>query len=96
MTGAAGVRPSLTQEQQDKVFNALYDYTLETLSGKLEGGPPGSAEPTAVLAWQLERKLKALEGVLTPEQLAGYREMQEKQMKLVEGMLPRATGNAGR
>jgi RNA polymerase sigma factor (sigma-70 family) len=86
----------LTQEQQDKVFNALYDYTLETLSGKIEGGPPKSAEPAAALAWQLERKFKALEGVLTPEQLAGYREMQEKQMKLVEGLLPKAAGNAGR
>jgi hypothetical protein len=41
----------------------------------------------------VEAKVTALSGVLTPEQLATYREMQRKQMELIRGMLP-AVGSA--
>jgi hypothetical protein len=78
----------LTQEQQDKVYNALYDYTVDTLNGKLGDIPPGMSDPAAAMNWQFDRKVKALEPVLTPEQLEAYRKIQESQRKMIEGFLP--------
>lgn len=81
---------SLTQQQQDQVFSALYDHTVDQLTGKGAAIlPPGEATgPTEALDSLVEAKVKALSGVLTPEQLATYREMQRKQMDLIRGMLP--------
>lgn len=86
MQGALG----LSQEDQDRVFNALYDFTLDTLKGKLEGAPPKSSDPAAAITWQMERKLKALEPVLSPAQLESYRKLQEDQAKMIRNLLPTA------
>ncbi len=83
MQGALG----LSQEQQDKVFNALYDYTVDQLSGKNPSVPPKELGPTELIEWQFEQKAKALETVLTPEQLESYRKLQESQARLIKGML---------
>ena len=86
MQGALG----LSQEQQDQVFNALYDHTVNQLTGNA-ATPPATgpaAGPAEALEGVVEAKVKALSGVLTPEQLATYRELQRKQMDLIKGMLP--------
>ena len=83
MQGSLG----LSQEQQDKVFNALYDYTVAQLSGKITTAPPKDLNPVALIEWQFEQKAKALESVLTPAQLESYRKLQESQAKMIKGML---------
>lgn len=77
-------------EAQDQAFAALYDLTLSTLEGSISEGAdvPKASDPAALIQWQVERKIKALEGVLTPEQLDGYRRLQENQMKLIKALLP--------
>ncbi|HXJ76618.1 MAG TPA: hypothetical protein VNM37_27425, partial [Candidatus Dormibacteraeota bacterium] len=49
--------------------------------------PPKSADPTAAVQNQFDEKLKALEAVLTPAQLDSYRQMQQAQLKMMEGFL---------
>lgn len=83
MQGSLG----LSQEQQDQVFNALYDYTVAQLSGKSPGAAPKDLDPVALIEWQFEQKAKALESVLTPAQLESYRKLQESQTKMIKGML---------
>jgi hypothetical protein len=78
----------LTQDQQDKVYNALYDFTMDSLNGKIGDTPPRSDDPAAAMNWQFDRKVKALEPVLTPEQLEAYRKIQDSQRKMIEGFLP--------
>jgi hypothetical protein len=83
----------LTPEQQDRVFEALYDLTADQLSGKTPK-PPGLdqvADPAAAFDLVIDQKVAALAGVLTPAQLEQYREMQRKQMDLIKGMLPAPT-----
>lgn len=83
----------LTQDQQDQVFKALYDHTFTQMSGNLTSGdgekPPTTGGVGATLQWQTDQKIKTLEGILTPEQLKKYREMQESQMKMVNSLLPK-------
>lgn len=86
MQGALG----LTQEDQDRVFNVLYDLTLDTLKGNLGDAPPKDSDPASAVTWQMERKLKALEPVLTPAQLASYRKLQEDQARMIRNLLPTA------
>lgn len=83
MQGSLG----LSQEQQDKVFNALYDYTVAQLAGKSTTPTPKDLDPVALIEWQFEQKAKALESVLTPAQLESYRKLQESQAKMIKGML---------
>ncbi|MBE7502615.1 MAG: hypothetical protein HS113_20475 [Verrucomicrobiales bacterium] len=78
----------LTSEQQDQVFNALYDHTLSQLSGQLPESVRNSQDPAAAMDAMIEQKVKALEGVLTPEQLEGFRRMQEQQANMIRGLLP--------
>jgi hypothetical protein len=86
MQGALG----LSQEQQDRAFNALYDFTLDTLNGKIEDGIPKDGDPAAALTQHFDRKVRALEGVLTPEQMESYRKLQESQVKMIQDMLPKS------
>lgn len=86
MQGALG----LSQDQQDRVFNALYDFTLDTLNGKIADSIPKDGDPAAAVSRHLERKVRALEGVLTPEQMESYRKLQESQAKMIQDMLPKA------
>jgi hypothetical protein len=78
----------LTSEQQDQVFDALYDHTLSQLSGQLAESVQKSPDPGAAFDAMIEQKVKALEGVLTPEQLEGFRRMQEQQANMIKGLLP--------
>ena len=79
---------SLTQDQQDQVYKALYEVSYNQLSGKLAEDMPKNSDTAAVMKWQVDRKVKALEKILSPEQLQKYREQQENQAKLITSMMP--------
>lgn len=91
MQGALGLTPA----QQDQVFNALYDHTLSQLSGQLPESVRDSKDPAAAMDAMIEQKVKALAGVLTPEQLESFRRMQEQQASMIRGLLPAHEPPAG-
>jgi len=80
----------LTQEQQDKVFPILYEQTTKQI--KNEVGAQASKDPAEALQARLDSKMKALEGVLTPAQLDGYRQQQEMQIKFVKSIMNQEPG----
>lgn len=78
----------VTDEQTDRVFTALYEQSLaqhDATSAEPEPLNPAEAEE-----WTMNRKLEALAGVLTPEQLAAYRQQQERQLAFLKRMISRA------
>jgi hypothetical protein len=84
MQGALG----LSQEQQDKVFQALYAQTEHQLAGATGGADPKAFNPQTMM----DQKLAALKGVLTDEQFARYKAMQEQQLKLIQAFMPKDGG----
>jgi RNA polymerase sigma factor (sigma-70 family) len=76
---------ALTQEQQDQVYDALYHQRMEP---KRNPTPPSSISPTSSMQWNLDQKVRALEGVLSPVQLEKYREIQEQKMKMMTSLMP--------
>jgi hypothetical protein len=72
----------LTAEQQDKVFAVLYDQAVQ--QQKTEASDPQPANPAEAMQGVMNRKLQSLEGVLTPTQLAGYRQQQELQLTFLK------------
>ena len=81
MQGALG----LSQEQQDKVFQALYAQTEHQLTPPAEGTEGKAYDPSTMLA----QKLEAMKGVLTEEQFTRYKAMQEQQLKLIQAFMPK-------
>ena len=75
----------LTQDQLDPVYAALYDLTLNELSGKAT--PPPSTNMTDALTWSFDQKVKILTPLLTPAQLETYRQQQASMASLVNKML---------
>lgn len=90
LQGAMTLKP----EQQDQVFAALYDQTVAMLDGTHVELPPAGG-PEAIAEWQVARKVKALEGILDPEQLRRYREVQESQLKMIKSFLPSDATSVG-
>lgn len=84
----------LSQEQQDQAYEALYQQTLEMMSGNLAKSLPQGMDPSAMLQLQMDQKTKSMEGILTPEQLQKYRQLQEKQMELIKNLMPKKTSPA--
>ncbi len=84
----------LTDDQLDKVFPVLYEQTLKQLNGKMEGLNPAqaAANPMQVAQQMFEQKAKALEGILTPTQMEGYRQFQASQLKMVQAMWDGSAG----
>lgn len=69
---------ALTEDQQDRVFGVLYDQALQ--QSRAVADDPEPANPAEAERRFLDRRLQALESVLTPTQLASYREHQELQL----------------
>jgi hypothetical protein len=81
----------LSTEQQDQAFAVLYDQTFELLENPAAAaaGTAGAATDSgAALDRMVDRKVQALEGVLTPEQSAAYRRLQEQQMAFMKKLMP--------
>lgn len=72
---------ALTQDQQDRVFGVLYDQALQ--QSRAVADDPEPANPAEAERRFMDRRLQALESVLTPTQLAGYREHQELQLRFL-------------
>ncbi len=81
----------LTQEQQDKVFPVLYDALMKQMDPELNKKMVQDGNFAARLDDMLQAKLKAMDGILTPEQIESYRKFQETQMKMIQKFMPPAT-----
>lgn len=78
---------ALTSDQADKVFAILYDQIHHQFKEESAGNAPSS--PAEALRTRQARQLAALEEVLTPSQLQGYRAEQENQIRFMEKMAAR-------
>ena len=87
MQGAIG----LTPEQQDQVFPVLYDQTLKQLTNTAAGAGAKDGNVAAQMERQLDLNVKALEGVLTPSQLDGYRQYKSNQLNMIKGLMPQTS-----
>jgi RNA polymerase sigma factor (sigma-70 family) len=76
----------LSPEQKDRAFAALYDLSLNQLSGR---ATPGSTNQAEAMQWFLDQKAKALEPVLTAAQMESYRQQQTVQVKIAKDVLNR-------
>lgn len=73
----------LTQEQQDQAFEALYHMRMTNPS------PPPADPPVSEMQWlYVDRKVSAVEELLTPVQLEQYRQILEQKMKLMTDVMP--------
>ncbi len=86
MQGALG----LSQEQQDKVFQALYAQSEHQMAGMTDGTGAKGFDPQAML----DQKLEAMKGVLTDDQFTRYKAMQDQQLKLIQAFLPKDGSDA--
>jgi RNA polymerase sigma factor (sigma-70 family) len=83
---------SLTADQEDRVFAALYALNFDQMTGRSK--PNSATSVTDTLQWSLDQKVKALEPVLTPTQLENYRKqlaIQSKLSKEISGKLEGAS-----
>lgn len=74
----------LNEEQMDLVYAALYECTLDQLTGSAR---PAYANEEDAMGWALEQKAKALEPLLTEAQLDNYRQQQALQAQLVKDIM---------
>jgi hypothetical protein len=74
----------LSLEQQDRMYEVLYHQSVvnQVPGAAAQAGRP--REPLAAFEWQIAQKVEAMEPILTPAQLATYRQMQEKPLKFVK------------
>lgn len=80
----------LTQEQQDKVFSALYQQSVDPVSGSEATQKSASInDPAAGLQQAFDKKVEALRPILTSEQLKTYRDLQEKQIQMIQALFPK-------
>jgi hypothetical protein len=99
----------LSQEQQDKVHSALYQLDLNQASAPQNQEAIAQARASGNYAdfvnllietqkQTLENKLKALDGILTPEQLKTYEQKQldmiDMQTSAMKMFLPQTTNGA--
>lgn len=79
----------LTNDQQDKVFDAIYQHTLTLMNGQQENNSSQPGNAASALQRIVNQKVQALESILNPEQLEQYRKIQENQFKLVLDLMPK-------
>jgi len=79
----------LSPEQQEQVYNILYDQTLTSVTGRTGL----TTDPVGVWKEQMDAKTEALRKVLTPEQLAAYTKQQEAQRQMISSFM-QSFGNA--
>jgi hypothetical protein len=78
----------LRDDQEEPVFDILYVQALEQQFAS-DGNELELANPAEAMQRVMQRKLEALEGVLTHEQLASYRQQQELHLEFLKGMMSR-------
>ncbi len=70
----------LTDDQKDKVFNAIYQQYSQQM------GVDGATASTASIDDQMEAKKAALQSVLTPEQFDGYSKFVDSQKQMINAL----------
>ncbi|MBI2947278.1 MAG: sigma-70 family RNA polymerase sigma factor [Verrucomicrobia bacterium] len=85
----------LSQEQQDQVFNILYERSLGQGLDNAEVSSPKSTDPLARIQQQFQQTLKSMEKVLSPSQFESYRQFQESQLKMFKNFAPMSESGAG-
>jgi RNA polymerase sigma factor (sigma-70 family) len=83
---------NLTSEQEDRAYAALYDLSLNQLTGRTV---TASTSQTEAMQAFLDQKAKALEPVLTPDQLEKYRQQQAAQAKFAQDIVGKMQGASG-
>jgi hypothetical protein len=68
----------ISDDQMDMVFGILYEESLQQMKPSASG--EDAADPAEAMQMSIDRKLRALEGALTPAQLEKYRQQQELQL----------------
>ena len=82
----------LTPEQQDGAFAALYEVSYNQLIGS---ATPTFANEAEAVQWALDQKTEALEPILTPTQMADYRQQQAVQARLVKDIMGKLEASGG-
>jgi hypothetical protein len=90
--GSLGLSP----EQQDAMFSVLYDQSLRGMDTDPQAHVGRPRDPVAALDWEAAQKRQALQGVLTPAQMANYERLQNSYRDMVGRFLrpPGSGGNA--
>jgi hypothetical protein len=83
---------NLTSEQEDRAYAALYELSLNQLTGRTV---TASTSQTEAMQAFLDQKSKALESVLTPDQLEKYRQQQAAQAKFAQDIVGKMQGASG-
>lgn len=78
----------LSDEQKDKVFEALYNSQKSGLSPKDANGQE-ITDPKAAVEKQMDARLDALRPILTPEQLQIYEKHLNSQKDMIKAFMPR-------
>jgi RNA polymerase sigma factor (sigma-70 family) len=74
----------LSSDQQDRAYAALYQLSLDQLSGSSKA-PPGTSMADS-FKWVLDQKAAALEPVLTPTQMDLYRQQLASQVQMQQAI----------
>jgi hypothetical protein len=83
----------LTEDQTDTVYALLYDRAIQEQRAEANGTE--ASNPFEFMQQMLEHRLQALAGVLTPAQMAAYRQTQELQLDFAKGLFSRMESNRG-
>lgn len=88
--GSLGLNP----EQQDAMFSVLYDQSLRGMDTDPQAHVGRPRDPVAAIEWEAAQRRQALQGVLTPAQMANYERLQNSYRDTVERFLrqPGASG----
>jgi RNA polymerase sigma factor (sigma-70 family) len=79
----------LSSDQEDRAFAALYQMSVDQLTGRAK---PTSANQAEAMQWMLDQKAKTLEPILTSEQMQKYQQQQAIQSKLVQDIWNKVEG----
>jgi hypothetical protein len=79
----------LDASQQDKVYAVLFEQ-LRSQFREESSGRSTSANPAQAMQAMQERRLRALEGILTPDQMEGYRQQQDRQIQFMKKIVAQA------
>jgi RNA polymerase sigma factor (sigma-70 family) len=83
----------LSSEQLDRVYAALYEVSFHQVTGSTKTSPGEFAGAAEAMQQTMDQKARALEPILTPTQLAKYRQQQASQLKLLKAMVSRMEGS---
>jgi hypothetical protein len=89
--GSLGLNP----EQQDAMFSVLYDQSLRGMDTDPRTHVGRPRDPVAALEWEASQKRQALQGVLTPAQMANYERLQNSYRDMVGRFLRSPVSGGG-